>query len=85
MSDLGHDDLAPMALGYIAAWLNSDHWTVARIADELDGCNPQRVGETFSVIAASLLTEACGSEAKASALVSKRISERVSRIASRAA
>ena len=70
MPDLGHDDLAPMALGYIAAWLNSDHWTVARIADELDGSDPQRVGETFSVIAASLLTEACGSEAKASALVS---------------
>jgi hypothetical protein len=85
MSDLGHDELAPMALGYVQAWLASDSWTVARIADELDGCDPQRVAETFSVIAASLLAEACGSKAKASALVRKRISERVGRMAGRAA
>jgi hypothetical protein len=31
MAQLADDELAPMALGYIQAWLAEDYWTVAKI------------------------------------------------------
>jgi hypothetical protein len=49
-----------MALGYIHAWLAEDYWTIAvidmRLA-ELDA-TPREVAESFSLAAASLLTDA---------------------------
>ncbi|GEM_PF-4720997 len=80
MGRLAHDELAPMALGYVHAWLAEDYWTIGRISAELAGADPERVAETFSVIAASLLTEACGGDcARAALLARRRYSQRAGR------
>ena len=80
MTQLAHDELVPMALGYVHAWLAGDYWTIGRIRAELAGADPERVAETFSVIAASLLTEACaGDSAKAAVLARRQYSQRVGR------
>ncbi len=54
--------LQVMALAYIRAWLDKDYWTIARIALALEesGAGMLQVAETFSLAAASLLTEAHG-------------------------
>jgi hypothetical protein len=67
-------------VGHGSPWLAQDYWTIRRIRAELAGASPERVAETFSVIAASLLTEACaGDSAKAAALTRRRYSQRVGR------
>ena len=69
-----------MALGYVHAWLTDDYWTIGRIRAELAEADAERVAETFSVIAASLLTAACdGDSAKAAALARRQYSQRVGR------
>jgi hypothetical protein len=72
----GHDQLAPMALGMVRAWLADDYWTIGRIRDELVslGAAPEAIAETFSIIAASLLTEATGD---AAAVVDRKIAKRI--------
>jgi hypothetical protein len=80
VTQLAHDELVPMALGYVHAWLTEDYWTIGRIRAELAGADAERVAETFSVIAASLLTEACGGDsAKAAVLARRQYSQRVGR------
>jgi len=86
MAHLAHDELAPMALGYIRAWVADDYWTVARISAELSEASPELVAVTFSLMAAALLTEASGGDAgKAAALAREACSERVGRYARHAA
>ncbi len=57
-----HGRLQVMALAYIRAWLDEDYWTIARIVVALEeaGATMQQVAETFSLAAASLLTDAHG-------------------------
>lgn len=86
MAQLSHDELAPMALGYIQAWLADDYWTIGKISAELSGADPELVAETFSLTAAALMTQAFGGDAsKAAALARKACSERVGRYARYAA
>jgi hypothetical protein len=69
-----------MALGYVHAWLAEDYWTIRRVRAQLAGTDPVRVAETFSVIAASLLTETCGGDsAKAAVLARRQYGQRVGR------
>jgi len=51
-----------MGLAYIHAWLTEDYWTIAQIAVALEasGATWQQVAESFSLAAASLLTDVCG-------------------------
>ena len=53
MAQLAHDDPAPMALGYVQAWLADDYWTVAKISAELSGTDAERVAETLSPMTAA--------------------------------
>ncbi len=91
MAQLAHDELAPMALAYIHAWLADDYWTVARISAEpsgaeLSGVDPELVAGTFSLMAALLLTDAFqGDTGQAAALARKGCSNRVGRAAPHAA
>jgi hypothetical protein len=86
MAQLAHDELAPMALGYIQAWLADDYWTVAKIGAEVSGADPELVAETFSLAAAALLVQAFdGNAVKAAALARKACSERVGGYARHAA
>jgi hypothetical protein len=54
--------LQTMGLAYIHAWLTEDYWTIAQItlALEASGATWQQVAESFSLAAASLLTDVCG-------------------------
>jgi len=51
--------LQTMGLAYIHAWLTRDYWTIAQItlALEASGASWQQVAESFSLAAASLLTD----------------------------
>jgi hypothetical protein len=53
-----------MALGCIYAWLAEDYWTITRIelALEATGATPRQVAESFSVAAASMLSDVCGGD-----------------------
>jgi hypothetical protein len=54
--------LETMGLAYIHAWLTGDYWTIAQItlAMEQAGATWQQVAESFSLAAASLLTDVYG-------------------------
>lgn len=54
--------LQTIGLAYIHAWLTEDYWTIAQItlALEASGASSQQVAESFSLAAASLLTDVCG-------------------------
>lgn len=54
--------LQTMGLAYIHAWLTGDYWTIAQItlAMEQAGATWQQVAESFSLAAASLLTDVYG-------------------------
>ena len=56
--------LQTMGLAYIHAWLTEDYWTIAQItlALEASGATWQQVAESFSLAAASLLTDVCGGD-----------------------
>jgi hypothetical protein len=64
-----------MALGYIHAWLAEDYWTIAVIdlrLQEMD-VTPRQVAESFSLAAASLLTDAYeGSSANAQRMAGRK-------------
>ena len=64
-----HGRVRAMGLAYIRAWLDEDYWTIARIVVALkeSGATMQQVAETFSLAAASLLTEAHGGNSHAAA------------------
>ena len=51
--------LETMGLAYIHAWLTEDYWTIAQITRALaaSGASYQQVAESFSLAAASLLTD----------------------------
>jgi hypothetical protein len=51
--------LETMGLAYIHAWLTEDYWTIAQITRALaaSGATWQQVAESFSLAAASLLTD----------------------------
>ena len=80
----GHDELAPMAAGAIFAFLSGETQTSIRIAEQLEdmGATGSGVGTSFAVIAAAMLTDACGGQAQARALAERwaqRISAREAR------
>jgi hypothetical protein len=54
--------LQTMGLAYIHAWLTRDFWTIAQITLALEdsGASWQQVAESFSLAAASLLTDVFG-------------------------
>ena len=54
--------LQTMGLAYIHAWLTGDYWTIARITKAMEeaGATWQQVSESFSLAAASLLTDVFG-------------------------
>jgi len=54
--------LQTMGLAYIHAWLTEDYWTIAQITLALEdsGASWQQVAESFSLAAASLLTDVFG-------------------------
>ena len=54
--------LETMGLAYIHAWLTEDYWTIAQITRALaaSGATWQQVAESFSLAAASLLTDVYG-------------------------
>jgi hypothetical protein len=54
--------LQTKALAYIACWLTEDYWTIARIVEGLkeSGASAEQVAESFSLAAASLLTDVFG-------------------------
>jgi hypothetical protein len=68
-----HDQLAPMAAGSIFAFLGEETITSVQIAAELEdmGATVNGVATTFAVIAAAMLTEACGGQAEARALAAR--------------
>ena len=79
-----HDELAPMAAGAIFAFLSDETQTSIRIAAELEdmGATVNGVANTYAVMAAAMLTEACGGQAQARALAARwaqRISARQAR------
>jgi hypothetical protein len=80
----GHDELAPMAAGAIFAFLSGETQTSVRIDAELEdmGASVNGVANSFAVIAAAMLTEACGGQVQARALAARwaqRISSREAR------
>jgi hypothetical protein len=68
-----HDQLAPMAAGAIAAFLSDETQTSIRIAAELENLDAtvNGVANTYAVIAAAMLIEACGGQAQARALAAR--------------
>jgi hypothetical protein len=68
-----HDQLAPMAVGAIYAFLGGEHVTSIRIDAELEdmGATVNGVANTFAVMAAAMLTEACGGQAQARAFAAR--------------
>jgi hypothetical protein len=84
MTAPNHDELAPMAAGAIFAFLSDETQTSIRIATELEdmGATVNGVANTYAVMAAAMLTEACGGQAQARALAARwaqRISARQAR------
>jgi hypothetical protein len=73
MTPPNHDELAPMAAGAIHAFLSDETQTSIRIAVELEdmGATVNGVANTYAVIAAAMLTEACGGKAQARALAAR--------------
>ena len=61
--------LQTMGLAYIHAWLTGDYWTIARITKAMEeaGASWQQVSESFSLAAASLLTDVFGGNSTAAA------------------
>ena len=73
MTAPNHDELAPMAAGAIFAFLSGETQTSIRIATELEdmGATVNGVANTYAVIAAAMLTEACGGQVQARALAAR--------------
>jgi putative effector of murein hydrolase len=70
----GTDDLwalKTMGLGYIYAWLAEDYWTMTRIeqAIEARGVTARQVAESFSLAAASMLSDVCGADSTLAAVL----------------
>ena len=61
--------LQTMGLAYIHAWLTEDYWTIAHITKAMEeaGATWQQVSESFSLAAASLLTDVFGGNSTAAA------------------
>jgi hypothetical protein len=69
----GHDEIAAMAPAAIYSVLAKDTDTNVAIGEELAdiGATPQEVTATFAVLAAAMLTEACGGTAEARRLAAR--------------
>jgi len=87
---LGHNALAPMAVGAIYAFLNGDTLTLHQIETELEdsGVSRSQMMDTFAVMAAAMLSDAFGGQVKASAFsarwfrkITTREARRTARIA----
>jgi hypothetical protein len=81
----GHDEMAPMAVGMIYAFLAGDTSTGIMISREVDqlGESHEHVADTFAVMAAAMLMEACGGQVNARALAdrwARKIATRQARV-----
>lgn len=82
----GHDEIVSMAPAAIYSVLVRDLDTAVAIGDELAalGATPQEVASTFAVMAAAMLTEACGGATEARHMAARwtsKITAREARIA----
>ncbi len=81
----GHDEMAPMAVGMVYSFLVGDTSTgimISRAVDQV-GESPGHVADTFAVMAAAMLVEACGGKVNAQALAdrwTRKISARQARV-----
>jgi hypothetical protein len=81
----GHDEMTPMAVGMIYAFLAGDTYTGIMISREVDqlGESHGHVADTFAVMAAAMLVEACGGQVNARALAdrwARKIATRQARV-----
>ncbi len=81
----GHDEMAPMAVGMIYAFLAGDTYTGILICREVDqlGESHGHVADTFAVMAAAMLVEACGGQVNARVLAdrwARKIAAREARV-----
>ncbi len=81
----GHDEMAPMAVGMVYSFLTGDTYTGVMISREVDqlGESPGHVADTFAVMAAAMLVEACGGQVNARALAdrwARKIASREARV-----
>jgi hypothetical protein len=81
----GHDEMAPMVVGMIYAFLAGDTYTGVMISREVDqlGESHGHVADTFAVMAAAMLVEACGGQVNARVLAdrwARKISAREARV-----
>jgi hypothetical protein len=66
--------IQPFLYGLIFCWLVEDYWGVARIQEALDetGATAGQIAEGATLAAASLLSDALGSAAKAAEVAERR-------------